>query len=76
VLQTADEFEFSSIVYAHHMSAVARQHQLVAVACQSAKVRLIDLKTGSATHCLRGHKEPVYCCQWAPRDEYLLATGG
>ena len=74
-LKTADEFEFSSIIYSHHMSPIAKAHSLVAVACQSAKIRLIDLKTGSATHTLRGHNEEVYCCKWSPTQEYVVASG-
>lgn len=57
------------------MSSIATNHNLIAVAGQSSKVRLIDLKSGAATHTLRGHKKPVVSVKWSTRDEYNLATG-
>ena len=57
------------------MSRIAVQHALIAVGGQSAKVRLIDLKSGSATHTLKGHKKSVLCVKWSTRDEYIIATG-
>ena len=39
-------------------------------------VELIDLRTGSSTHELRGHKNSVLTCNWSPVEQYLLATGG
>lgn len=39
-------------------------------------MELIDLRTGSSTHELRGHKSSILTCNWSPTEEYLLATGG
>jgi DNA excision repair protein ERCC-8 len=39
-----DDFEFSQIVNDHHMSSVARAHSLVAVATESTRIKLVDLK--------------------------------
>ena len=75
VFQAADEFQFSAGIYTHHMSSVALQHCLVAVATGSAKVKLLDLKSGSATHTLRGHRQTVFTTMWSTKDEFILATG-
>ncbi len=75
MFQTADEYEFNSVVYCHQMSPVATAHCLIAAASQSSTVKLIDLKCGSATHTLRGHKAAVLTLAWSTKDEYLVATG-
>ncbi|ELU06884.1 hypothetical protein CAPTEDRAFT_147072 [Capitella teleta] len=75
VLKTADEFAFSGVVYSHDMSSLASSRCLVAVSTQSSQIKLIDLKTGSATHSLRGHTKAVYSVQWSSRDEHILASG-
>ena len=57
------------------MSKVAVKHSLIVVATQSAKVKLLDIKSGSATHVLRGHRQPVLTTKWSTKEEFLLATG-
>ncbi|KAL3869598.1 hypothetical protein ACJMK2_042266 [Sinanodonta woodiana] len=74
-LKTAGEYEFTGIVYSHHMSPVATTHCLVAVACQSSTIRLIDLKSGSDSHALQGHTGPVVCVKWSTQKEFCLASG-
>ncbi|CAH1775408.1 unnamed protein product [Owenia fusiformis] len=74
-LKPADEFEFSDIVYSHHMSPIANSHALIAVGTNSTKIKLVDLKTGSASHILKGHNGPIYAVKWSPREEYVLASG-
>ncbi len=71
-----DEYEFSGMVYCHQMSPVATRHCLIAAASQSSAVKLIDLKSGAATHSLRGHRRTVFSLAWSPKDEFLIATGG
>lgn len=75
-LVVADNYEFKGIVYCHHLSTVARQHSLIAVGCDGSSLRLIDMKSGSATHSLKGHRRAIQCIQWSPKDEFLLASGG
>lgn len=59
------------------MSLVATSHSLVAVAvADSNQVHLVDLKSGSKTHTLRGHRKSVMAVRWSPHDEFLLATAG
>ncbi|XP_077203316.1 DNA excision repair protein ERCC-8 isoform X2 [Paroedura picta] len=73
-LQPADEFNFEGTVYSHHMSPVATKHCLIAVGTKSSKVQLCDLKSGSCSHILQGHRQEVLAVSWSPRYEYILAT--
>ncbi|XP_002733656.1 DNA excision repair protein ERCC-8-like [Saccoglossus kowalevskii] len=74
-LKPADVFRFETIVYDHNMSSVATKHCLIAVGTIHSQVVLCDLKSGSSTHVLRGHKASVLSVKWSPRDEFLLASG-
>lgn len=74
-LKLADKFLFEGLVYSHHMSGIACKHCLIAVACHRSSVKLVDIKSGSAAHQLKGHVGSVYAVQWSSRDEFLLATG-
>ncbi|XP_044302245.1 DNA excision repair protein ERCC-8 isoform X2 [Varanus komodoensis] len=73
-LQPADVFNFEGTVYSHHMSPVATKHCLIAVGTKSPKVQLCDLKSGSCSHILQGHKQEILAVSWSPRYEYILAT--
>ncbi|XP_030047490.1 DNA excision repair protein ERCC-8 [Microcaecilia unicolor] len=73
-LQPADVFHFEGTVYSHHMSPVATKHCLIAVGTKSHKVQLCDLKSGSCSHILQGHRGEVLAVSWSPRHEYILAT--
>uniref|UniRef100_A0A8C9QC02 DNA excision repair protein ERCC-8 n=1 Tax=Spermophilus dauricus TaxID=99837 RepID=A0A8C9QC02_SPEDA len=72
--QTADVFNFEETVYSHHMSPVATKHCLVAVGTRGPKVKLCDLKSGSCSHILQGHRQEILAVSWSPRYEYILAT--
>lgn len=41
----------------------------------SSKIKLCDLKTGSSTHILKGHKDAILSVQWSNKEEFLLASG-
>ncbi|XP_065512384.1 DNA excision repair protein ERCC-8 isoform X3 [Caloenas nicobarica] len=73
-LQAADVFHFEGTVYSHHMSPVATKHCLIAVGTKSPQVQLCDLKSGSCSHILQGHRQEVLAVSWSPRHEYVLAT--
>uniref|UniRef100_A0A8D0E0E8 DNA excision repair protein ERCC-8 n=1 Tax=Salvator merianae TaxID=96440 RepID=A0A8D0E0E8_SALMN len=73
-LQPADVFNFEGTVYSHHMSPVATKHCLIAVGTKSPKVQLCDLKSGSCSHILQGHKQEILAISWSPRHEYILAS--
>ena len=57
------------------MSQITTAHTLVAVGTRNPKIHLVDLRTGSATHTLKGHKQAVLTVKWSTRDEFLLASG-
>lgn len=71
----AEEFVIDKAVYSHHISPVATQHCLIAVGSMSSKIKLCDLKTGSSSHILKGHKGPVVSVQWSNKEEFLLVSG-
>lgn len=74
-LKVADEFQFPGQVYKIALSSHARHHSLVAVGSSIHSVRLIDLRSGSASHKLQGHTELVSALCWSKTDEYILASG-
>ncbi|XP_043919750.1 DNA excision repair protein ERCC-8 [Protopterus annectens] len=74
MLRPAEVFEFEETVYCHHMSPSATKHSLIAVGTKSPEVQLCDLKSGSCTHILQGHRAEVLSVAWSPRHEYILAT--
>ncbi|EDV22261.1 DNA excision repair protein ERCC-8 [Trichoplax sp. H2] len=74
-LDVVEEFNIQKPIYNHHMSPIATQHYLVAVGSRREVVVLCDLKSGSMTHSLKGHRSSVYTVQWSPAEEYTLATG-
>lgn len=73
-LQPADVLHFDGTVYCHHMSPIATKHCLIAVGSKNPKVQLCDLKSGSCSHILQGHRSEVLSVSWSPRNEYVLAT--
>ncbi|KAM4053605.1 DNA excision repair protein ERCC-8 isoform 2-T2 [Anomaloglossus baeobatrachus] len=73
-LQLAEIFQFDGNVYSHHMSPLATKHSLIAVGTKNPKVQLCDLKSGSNTHILQGHRGEVLSVCWSPRYDNILAT--
>ncbi|XP_071485001.1 DNA excision repair protein ERCC-8-like [Diadema antillarum] len=74
-LVPAERFVLRKPVYCHHMSPVANKHCLIAVGTSNPQATLCDLKSGSATHILKGHDASVLCVRWSSKHEFLLATG-
>lgn len=74
-LVPADVFEFDKPIYNHDMSPIATKHTLIAVGDLSAHITLCDLKSGSATHILKGHRDSVMSVRWSTKNEFLLASG-
>jgi DNA excision repair protein ERCC-8 len=68
-------FKFDGPVYNHAFSPIAQTHNLIATGSTSSFVILCDLRSGSQSHILRGHKNPVVGLDWSPSNEYLLASG-
>lgn len=75
VLQPAETYEFSGIVYSHHMSTCASEHNLIAVGTRSSQAKMIDMRTGSSIQILKGHSGPVYCVKWSPCLPFVVCTG-
>jgi len=76
-LSRADTYDMDSAIHCAHMSPLLA-HQLVALGLQRYNhVRLVDPKSGSMVHELRGHSDGgVRVCRWSNRRPHLLATGG
>ncbi|KAJ1977901.1 hypothetical protein H4R34_003412, partial [Dimargaris verticillata] len=74
-LQCASTFALGHRIFSHAVSSIA-SHCLIAANTADSFVRLCDLKSGSFTHSLAGHRSQVICAAWSPRDEFLLCTGG
>ncbi|KAJ5090900.1 hypothetical protein N7532_009584 [Penicillium argentinense] len=68
-------FNLDCTPYAHSFSTVPSSLLLVAVATSERSVRLVDLRSGLATHGLPGHNGAVLSVEWAPHNPYLLASG-
>ncbi len=68
-------FDVIDTPYTHNLSSIAASAALIAVGTAHPAVKLLDLRTGLATHTLPGHKGAVYSVSWSPRSEYLLASG-
>ncbi|XP_072262019.1 DNA excision repair protein ERCC-8 [Pyxicephalus adspersus] len=73
-LRLAELFQFDGNVYSHHMSPLATKHSLIAVGTKNPKVQLCDLKSGSSSHILQGHRGEVLSVCWSPRYDFILAT--
>ncbi|XP_033115097.1 DNA excision repair protein ERCC-8-like [Anneissia japonica] len=73
-LVPAEKFTFEKPIYCHNMSSIAMKHCLICVGTASSLVTLCDLRNGSSTHTLKGHKGPVMAVKWSNKDEFQLAT--
>ncbi|NXG15946.1 ERCC8 protein, partial [Grallaria varia] len=62
----------SFFVYIIHLACIC---SFPRVGTKSPKVQLCDLKSGSSSHILQGHRQAVLAVSWSPRHEYVLATG-
>ena len=62
-------------VYNIALSPIAVGHSLIATGTADQKCRLCDIRTGTATHCLIGHREAILAVKWSPINDYMLVTG-
>lgn len=60
----------------HHALSLIADHLLVACATQHPIIRLTDLRTGSSTQSLAGHRGAVLNVCWHPRIGHVLASAG
>ncbi|KAG7394507.1 DNA excision repair protein ERCC-8 [Phytophthora boehmeriae] len=64
-----------SKVFGAKFSPVASTHSLIAAATAKGEVRLVDMASGATAHSLLGHKDEVWTLDWAPTNEFHLASG-
>lgn len=72
-MEVAEEFNINKLIYCHQISLPPSP--MIAIGSSSNHVRLIDLKSGSNTHELRGHADSVVVVRWSEKQEFLLASG-
>eukprot|EP01103_Thecamoeba_quadrilineata_P014782 TRINITY_DN448_c2_g1_i2.p1 TRINITY_DN448_c2_g1~~TRINITY_DN448_c2_g1_i2.p1 ORF type:complete len:471 (-),score=101.38 TRINITY_DN448_c2_g1_i2:540-1952(-) len=75
-LQIYSKFTFAEKVYSIAMSPIATTHSFLAVATKEQSLRLCDLRSGSTSHSLFGHREAIFTTRWSPFNEFELVTGG
>ncbi|CAN6675013.1 hypothetical protein TRVA0_078S00298 [Trichomonascus vanleenenianus] len=68
-------FDLAHKVYNIDVSRTG-QHSLVATAADHPFIKLIDLRTTSASHILTGHNGKVLSVKWSPTTSHILASGG
>ena len=74
-LEPGHTFPFEYVPFTHALSPIPSHSVLVAVGTAHPAVRLLDLRSGLATHSLPGHNGAVYSLSWSPRLDHILASG-
>jgi DNA excision repair protein ERCC-8 len=72
----AHVFPLTYAVHCHAISPIPNYTPLIAAGTASPAIRLLDLRTGLATHSLPGHNGAIYSLAWSPTSEHILASGG
>ncbi|XP_034956252.1 DNA excision repair protein ERCC-8 isoform X3 [Zootoca vivipara] len=80
-VDTCFQAALMALLYCMILKTLAENHAIPAklfvlweVGTKSPKVQLCDLKSGSCSHILQGHKQEILAVSWSPRYEYILAT--
>ncbi|KAJ2447927.1 hypothetical protein GGF42_005302 [Coemansia sp. RSA 2424] len=71
----ACQFDLESRVFSHCMSSTGA-HALIAVADESAYIRLCDLRTGAFAQSLLAHHSGCMAAAWSPIRPFVMASGG
>ena len=71
VLEPVEEFTMTKLSSAHLRKSPS---PLVAIAGTN-HVNLIDLKSGSTSHELRGHGSAAVAVKWSPTKDHILVSG-
>lgn len=74
-LEPVHTFQLDHAPYTVALSPMPSAQPLIAVGTQATAVRLLDLRSGLATHSLPGHNGGIYAIAWSPRHDFLLASG-
>lgn len=67
-------FNLNCAPYSHSLSSHPGSTLLIAVGTSEKPVRLLDLRSGLATHGLPGHTSSVLSVSWAPHRPHILAS--
>ncbi|KAL1989139.1 hypothetical protein VTN96DRAFT_3686 [Rasamsonia emersonii] len=73
-IRPAHTFNLHVTPYSHSFSSHPASTLLIAVGSSEKSVRLLDLRTGLATHALPGHNSSVLSVSWAPHHPHILAS--
>lgn len=71
----AHTFHLHATPYSHSLSSHPASTLLIAVGTSERTIRLLDLRSGLATHTLLGHDSAVLSLAWAPHQPHILASG-
>ncbi|CAK9437905.1 uncharacterized protein LODBEIA_P22830 [Lodderomyces beijingensis] len=72
-LMPVHNFNVNNRVYSIDVNG---RKSLIATASDQPFVRILDMKSTSSAHTLKGHKNKTLVVKWHPINENLLATGG
>ena len=67
-------FDLDYTPYTHALSPIIDSTPLIAVGTASPAIRLVDLRTGLATHTLPGHNHAVYSLAWSQLQAHILIS--
>ncbi|KAH8700286.1 WD repeat protein [Talaromyces proteolyticus] len=70
----AHTFNLHTTPYSHSFSSHPASLLLIAVGTSERSIRLLDLRSGLATHTLPGHDAAVLSVAWAPHKPHILAS--
>ncbi|MBE7181664.1 MAG: hypothetical protein INR71_10745, partial [Terriglobus roseus] len=71
----AHTFPLQHAIHCHAISPIPTHAPLIAAGTASPAIRLLDLRSGLATHALPGHNGAIYSLAWSPKSESILASG-
>lgn len=74
-LQPLHHFPLTHAIHTHAISPLPSTTPLIATGTASPYIRLLDLRSGLATHALPGHNGAVYTLGWSPTTSHILASG-
>ncbi|ODQ83149.1 hypothetical protein BABINDRAFT_159597 [Babjeviella inositovora NRRL Y-12698] len=74
-MEAVHAFDLEHRLYHMDLSSTGQQ-TLVATASDFPLIRLLDLRTTSASHTLPGHRGKVLAVKWSPTDPNILVSGG
>jgi DNA excision repair protein ERCC-8 len=70
----AHTFHLHATPYSHSLSSHSASTLLIAVGTSERTIRLLDLRSGLATHTLPGHDSAVLSLAWAPHRPHILVS--